>query len=94
MSDHPTDSEELLAAVSAILRAATMQSTAEDGRLPDQAQALEIDLIADDILHAGLNVMAALKNGGDIVAESYGWPDAASLSAFLAAGARAGETIH
>ena len=35
MSD-PTDSEELLAAVSAILRAAAMQSTAEDGRLPDQ----------------------------------------------------------
>ena len=32
----PTDSEEFMAAVSAILRAATMRSTAEDGRLPDQ----------------------------------------------------------
>ena len=89
-----SDSAEFLASVSAILRAATMQSTAEDGRPTDQAQAMEIDMIADDLLHAGLNVMSALKDGGDIVAESFGWPDAASLSAFLATGTRAGETLH
>ena len=93
MSD-PTDSEELLAAVSAILRAAAMQSKAEDGSPTDQAQAMEIDQIADDLLHAGLNVMSALKDSGDIVAEAFGWPDAASLSAFLAIGAGAGATLH
>ena len=90
----PTDSVELMAAVSAILRAAAMQSTAEDGRPSGQAQAMEIDQIADDLLHAGLNVMSALKDSGDIVAEAFGWPDAASLSAFLAVGTRAGETLH
>ena len=90
----PTDSVELMAAVSAILRAAAMQSTAEDGRPSGQAQAMEIDQIAEDLLHAGLNVMSALKDSGDIVAEAFGWPDAASLSAFLATGTRAGETLH
>ena len=93
MSD-PTDSDEFMAAVSAILRAAAMQSKAEDGCPTDQAQAMEIDMIADDLLHAGLNVMSALKDSGDIVAEAFGWPDAATLSAFLAVGARAGETLH
>ena len=34
------------------------------------------------------------KDSGDIVAEAFGWPDAASLSAFLAVGTRAGATLH
>ena len=90
----PTDSEELMAAVSAILRAATMRQTGEGGHPTDQAAALEIDIVANDIMEAGLEFMTALREDGEALALAYGWTSASSLASFLAIGARAGETIH
>ena len=93
MSD-PTDSMELLAAVSAILRAATMRSTADGGHPTGQASAMEIDIVATDIMEAGLEFMTALREDGEALAAAYGWTSATALSSFLAVGTRGGETLH
>ena len=91
MSD-PTDSDEFMAALAAVVRAAMVQASAAE--CSGKAFALEIDAMAQDFLSDGFAMMESLQAGGDMAAEAFGWPDAASLSAFLATGTRAGETLH
>ena len=88
----PTDSDEFMAALAAVVRAAMVQASAAE--CSGKAFALEIDAMAQDFLSDGFAMMESLQAGGDMAAEALGWPDAATLSAFLATGTRAGETIH
>ena len=90
----PTDTEELRGAVAAILRAATMRSTADGGHPTDQAAAMEIDIVATDIMEAGLEFMTALREDGEALAMAYGWTSATALTSFLTVGTRGAATLH
>ena len=71
----------------AMLRAASLVATRDDGTTTGPGIETDIDRLATDTFIAGADLLAALQcDDADALAQQYGWQSAADLMAFLSEG--------